>query len=350
MRRTRVLIVEDSPVVREHLRRIISADSRLEVAGIAATGEEALKLLDQLSPDVISMDIQLPGISGLETTRLTMAHRPTPIVVVSGMGSGEMNLTMQALKAGALSVVKKPVAASHGDYEALAGQLCTQLSIMSEVKVVKQRRMGAGLAAGDRRSAVYGSRRYRILGIAASTGGPNALVQVLSGLGADFSVPIALVQHMTPGFVSGFASWLASMTPLPVEIVERPTPLRPGRVYLAPEDRHLAVDGRSAWLEDGPAVGSHRPSADVLFSSMACGAGPAAIGVLLTGMGEDGAAGLRELRATGGLTIAEDESTAVVYGMPAAGVRLGAVCESLPLGEVAPRVLELVASGAEALS
>lgn len=343
MRTIRVLIVEDSPVVREHLRRIISADPRFEVAGMAATGEEALALVERVAPDVISMDIQLPGIQGFEVTRRIMSRRPTPIVVVSGIGSEEVGLTMQALKSGALAVVEKPVATTHQDYEAMASRLCTQLAIMSDVRVVRQRPIAPPLAMVE--GPIVESPRqgsYRVLGVATSTGGPSALIQLFSGLGKAFPLPIAVVQHMTPSFMDGFAAWLAKVTPLPVQIVRGRQRMTPGQVYLAPCDQHLVIQGDWASLDDGPPVGSHRPSADILFSSMARSLGPAGLGVLLTGMGEDGAAGLRQMRINGAFTIAEDESSAVVYGMPAAGVRLGGVCESLPLSEIAPRVLELL--------
>jgi two-component system, chemotaxis family, protein-glutamate methylesterase/glutaminase len=345
MRPIRVLIVEDSAVVREHLRRIISADSRLEVAGMAASGEEALAVIDGVSPDVITMDIRLPGIQGLEATRRIMSYRPTPIVVVSGVGSEEVSLTMQALKAGALSVVEKPVAATHGDYEAMAGRLCMQLAIMSEVKVVRQRPKAFATLVRDWPAS---ANLYRVLGVATSTGGPNALMELLTGLGPRFSLPVVVVQHMAPSFMEGFATWLASVTPMPIELVERRTWLAPGRVFLAPCHHHLVIDGSYAALDDSPPLGSHRPAADMMFSSLARTVGRAGIGVLLTGMGEDGAAGLCEMRAAGAYTIAEDETSAVVYGMPAAAVRIGGVSESLPLSYIARRVRELIGSQAEA--
>lgn len=344
MKRIRVLIVEDSAVVREHLRRIIGADPRLEVAGLAASGEEALELLDRVSPDVISMDIHLPGMQGLEVTRLIMTRRPTPIVVVSGINMEDLNLTMQALKAGALSVVEKPVASSHQDYDALASRLCTQLVIMSEVKVVRQRGFLPKMDPTPTRSPRAKSSGFRLLGLAASTGGPSALAQVLSGLGPGFPLPVAVVQHMTPGFVNGFADWIGSVCHLPVTVVQSRTVMKPGHVYIAPSDHHLVVHELTADLDDSPPVGSHRPSANCLFSSMAASLGPSAFGVLLTGMGDDGAAGLREIRAAGGMTLAEDESTAVVFGMPAAAAQIGAVCEALPVGSIAPRILELLES------
>ena len=347
MKPVRVLIVEDSAVVQEHLRRIISADPRLSVAGIAGSGEEALEIVDRVAPDVISMDIQLPGMEGFETTRRIMAHRPTPIVVVSGVGAEEVNLTMEAMKAGALGVVQKPVSCRHEDYDAVASRLCTQLAIMSEVKVIRRRDPGprrpmaqTGIAPPPRLALAP----FQVVVVAASTGGPNALLQLLTGLGSGFPLPVVVVQHMSPGFMEGFAEWLTGVTPFAASVVQGPTKLAPGNCYLAPSNQHVILSGGVAGLDAGPPVGNHRPSANVLFSSAARAWGSAAIGVLLTGMGDDGASGLADLKGAGAITIAEDESTAVVYGMPAAGVALGGVRELLPIQEIAPRVLDLVAS------
>ena len=237
----RVLIVEDSPVVREHLRRIIAADGRFQIVGLAATGEQAVEMVERLAPDVISMDIQLPGIQGFEATRQIMARRPTPIVIVSGIEKREVNLAMEAFKAGALSVVEKPVASGHIAYEAIAGRLCTQLAIMSEVRVIRRRDI-TYRTKQDQRSGARVSPPWRLLAIAASTGGPNALLQLLSGLTADFPLPIAIVQHIAPVFLDGFAHWLSDVTSFPVSVVSEPIPLASGTIFLAQGDAHLSVN------------------------------------------------------------------------------------------------------------
>lgn len=339
MNRIRVLIVEDSSVMREHLVRIVGADNRLEVAGAVGSGEEALEALDSLAPDVISMDVRLPGMDGLETTRRIMVRRPTPIVIVSAIEPGAMNLMMEALKAGALSVAPKPPAVSHHDHQTIAEQLCTQLVIMSDVAVVRR---VPSKAQPELRPATCERGEYHVLGIAASTGGPNALMQVLSGIGDDYPLPILVVQHMEASFIEGFGAWLGDVTGFRVAIVHGRVEMRRGTVYLGAPDRHLLTDGRYAWAGDGEPVVGQRPSASVLFSSMASSVAAQGVGVVLTGMGEDGGEGLRNLRLAGGYTLAEDRSTAVVYGMPAAAVKLGAVCETLPLSQVATRLLSLV--------
>jgi len=352
-RKIRVLVVEDSAVVRELLEYIIAADPRLEVVAAVETAEEALRILDRAAPDVISMDIRLPGMNGFEATQRIMASRPTPIVVVSAsVESEELNITMNnALRAGALAVVEKPVGITRQDYQQVAARLCTQLVIMSEVRVVKQRndrgfQLGAGTSSDRIRrvSAQPGPRPhtpFRLLGVVASTGGPGALVQLFEGLGAAFPLPILLVQHITASFLHGFVAWLDSVCPFSVVIAADGDIPAPGRVYVPPPDHHLCFDAGVLRTNVGPLVALQRPSGTVLLQSMARSLGAQAIGVILTGMGEDGAAGLLELREAGGFTIAEDETTAVVYGMPAAAVRLGAACETLPLDAIASRIAKI---------
>ncbi|PSC03920.1 chemotaxis response regulator protein-glutamate methylesterase [Alsobacter soli] len=340
------MIVEDSAVVRQLLAHIIARDPRLELAAAVSSAEEALQEIGRIEPDVISMDIRLPGMDGLEATRRIMSERPTPIVVIAAsVEDANLRISMNALRAGALTVVEKPVGLTSAGYESIAQDICTQLYIMSQVPVIR-RRLSLERPAPARPAAnaedLPSAARPGIVGLAASTGGPPAFAKLLGGLPRTFPLPILLVQHMGAPFMPGFAAWLDGVTPLAVAIGRAGEAPAAGRVYVAPGDRHLTLgpDGLLR-LGDDPPVGGQRPSATALFHSLAENAGSRAVGVLLTGMGEDGARGLAELRQAGGFTITEDESTAVVYGMPAAAVRLGGSRISLPLDLIAPRLLRL---------
>lgn len=359
-RRIRVLVVEDSPVIQQLLSHIISADPRLEVAGIASSGEQALRMIERTAPDVVSLDIRLPGIDGFEVTSRIMRQTPLPIVVVAS-DVRDLDIPMRALQAGALAVVEKPGSMARADYQTVAHHLCTQLVIMSQVKVIRHRitaraaRPASGMPAGvspeapsqDSRlpaEAVAADgrlRRFRAVGLVASTGGPAALAKILRDLPADFPLPVFVVQHMGAPFMAGFASWLGTVSALPVRLGEAGLTPRPGTVYVAPGDRHLLVDGATLRLTADPMVCGQRPSGEVLFQSMARAYGASGIGVLLTGMGEDGARGLVDMRTAGAYTVAEHASTAVIHSMPGTAVRLGGAVEELPLDRVAGRLLQL---------
>jgi len=348
MSKVRVLVVEDSAVVRELLTHLINSDPRLEVAAAVSSAEEALRILPRLRPDVISMDIRLPGMNGLEATQRVMADHPTPIVVVAAsVHSEDLNIAMNALKAGALAVVEKPVGLTHDDYEAHAHRICTQLYIMSELPVIRQRGVQVSTTARPVAREVMvqrkgaGAEPYRLVGVAASTGGPNALVQLLQALGSEFPLPLAIVQHISPGFHGGFVQWLNGISPQSVQVAQHGAVPAAGVAYVAPPDRHLEVRGERFHLSDEPPIKLQRPAGTRLFQTMADSLGQQAIGVVLTGMGDDGAEGLVAMRAAGGYTIAEDATTTVVNGMPAAAVARGAILESLPLSEIAPRLLAL---------
>ena len=362
-RRIRVLVVEDSPVVQQLLAHVIGEDPRLELAGIAASGEQALRMVESLKPDVVSLDIRLPGIDGFAVTTRLMREHPVPIVVVAS-DLRDLDIPMRALQAGALAVVEKPGSMARADYQTVARHLCTQLIIMSQVKVIRQRgRPRNGTCdddnGGNGKAAAAppplppplppsgaAKRRFRALGITASTGGPAALVRLLRGLPTDFPLPVFVVQHIGAPFVAGFASWLGSVTPLPVALASD-APHRPGHVYVAPGELHLTAAPGGMRLVPGDPVCGQRPSGDVLFSSLATAFGPGAIGVLLTGMGEDGARGLLDMHRAGAYTIAEHASTTVIHSMPGTAVRLGGVTEELPIDKVAARLLELVSTGVE---
>ncbi len=348
----KVLIVEDSPVVQRLLEHTIARDPRLKVVGKAANAEQAVTLIAQRTPDVVTMDIRLPGINGFELTRRIMSENPLPIVVVAeNVDDASLNISMNALRAGALSVVEKPGSTERQRYEALAAHLCTQLVIMSQVKVVRQRfaprKDGtAGPPPQTPPPAPPQARRggYDILALVASTGGPNALVRVLNDLPRGLGLPIVVVQHIGDRFAAGFASWLDSVCPQPVTLAEDGQVPQTDRVYVAPGGFHLTFAGRRFRTTMDAPVCQQRPSGDVLLRSMAASHGRSAIAVLMTGMGEDGARGLLELKRAGAYTIAEDQSTAVIYGMPQAAVRLGAAVDQLPLGAIAARIAWLAAS------
>lgn len=343
MSKIRVLIVEDSLVVRELLKHIIGSDDRFEVVAAVDSAEEGLARLESLAPDVISLDIRLPGMNGLDATLQIMQRRPTPIVVVAAnVDDDELNIAMNALRAGALSVVEKPVGVTNAAFESMARHLCTQLAIMSQVRVVRQG-IDRGLRFGtaDLPPPPPRGAGYAVLGLVASTGGPQALTQVLTGLGPDFPLPMLLVQHITASFLDGFVSWLSGVTPFQVRVAQGGEAPERGVIFVPPADRHLKLAGGKLVLTDAPPVQSQRPSGTVLLASMAEDAGRSGLGVILTGMGSDGAEGLAAMRQAGAYTIAQDESTCVVYGMPAAAVKLKAASEVLPLPRIADRLRDL---------
>lgn len=334
----RVMIVEDSAVVRRLLTHIINSDPRLTVAAAVTSGEEGIAALSSVQPDVISMDIRLPGIDGLETTRRVMADRPTPIVVIAASAGHDIDISMAALSAGALAVVEKPVGVSHTDYSGVAERICTQLRIMSQVAVVRHR-----LRTAPRERAAPArplSARPRLIVCGASTGGPQALLTLLGGLPAGLPAPMLLVQHMGASFMPGFVRWLDGVVPQPVGPAQDGEIPESGAIFVAPGDRHLRLDrqGRMRITADAPVRGQ-RPAVTTLFESAAEHFGAAAAGIVLTGMGEDGAPGVRALLETGAPVLAEDETSAIVYGMPAAAVREGAT--PMPLNQLAAGLLAL---------
>ncbi len=349
MKKITVMIVEDSRVISEFLQHIINRDSRLQVIAAVRSGEDALEFLQTQKPDIISLDIRLPGMNGLELTQRIMSEYPTPIVVVSSdVEDEELQISMNALRAGALAVVQKPVGMAHSDYEQLASGLCTKLVIMSQVRVIRQRyRLTTPFPSMPRpqltrQEPPENAAPPKILGLVASTGGPSAIARVLNDLAPDFTAPILLVQHITPGFVRGFVSWLNDVLPrLSVVEATHGMLIEASTVYVAPADCHLLYgsSGRIQ-LSDAPPISAQKPSGTLLFRSLAP-LGSAASGVLLTGMGEDGALGLQEMWAAGAYTIAEDESTAIVFGMPAAAIKLGAASSVLPLPEIGTRLSSL---------
>lgn len=324
----KVLIAEDSPVVREFLVYILGSDPDIRVVGTANDGEEALEAVKRYRPDVITMDIHMPKMDGLEATRRIMETYPTPIVVVSGSTDPhDVAMTFRAMEAGALAVLRRPAGIGHLDHEATAKELLQTVKLMSEVKVVrrwpKTRREPVLPPAAQ---ALPGKpARVKVIAIGASTGGPPVLQTILAMLPRDLPVPVLIVQHMASGFTQGFVEWLARSSGLPVHVAMHGEYLVPGHVYVAPDEFQMKVahGGTIVLTRDEPENGL-RPSVSYLFRSLAAVYGGDAVAGLLTGMGRDGAEELRLLKEKGATTFAQDKDSSVVHGMPGEAIRLDA--------------------------
>lgn len=340
----RVLIAEDSITVRELLRELMRGSGDMTVVGEVGDGVEAVAMTKALRPDVVVMDIAMPKMDGFEATRQIMIEAPTPIVVVSASYDvRDVQVSMHAIRAGALTAIPKPCGPLSPQFEEDGRQFIETIRLMSQVKVVRR---WADSAGGPRPAVVAPpSVRPKVVAIAASTGGPGAVHQVIADLPADFPVPILLVQHISPGFVHGLAAWLNTAGPLRVQVASDQEQLRPATVYVAPDGRHLGVARRSQIaLADTPAINRFRPSANHLFSSVADEFGKSAVAVMLTGMGDDGCAGLAAIRREGGRIVVQDEKTSVVFGMPGAAVQAGLADWTLPIQEIAVTLRSLVMS------
>jgi two-component system chemotaxis response regulator CheB len=341
----RILVAEDSPTIRALLVAILESDPELRVVGQATNGREAVGMALDLRPDLITMDVHMPVMDGLEATKEIMVQVPTPILVVSSTSSqSQIELSLSAQRAGALMVVPTPRNPLAPDYAQHRDRLVAMVKAMARVKVV--RRWSTPHASPPPAPARLGSGSPRLVAIGASTGGPAALLEILSALPPNFPVPVVVVQHIAEGFVTGLAQWLTANCSVHVKIAEHDERLLPRTVYLAPDDRHLGVSsGLRALLSGAPAIGGFRPSATFLFQSAAAICGKSLLSVILTGMGRDGVAGLHAARHAGGRVIAQDEATSAVYGMPREAIAEGVVDLVLPLQEIAPRIVLELDSG-----
>lgn len=341
-KRIRVLIADDSLVAREMLCEILSSDQGIEVVGQARDGSEAVEMCSALRPDLVTMDIHMPRLDGLAATEQIMAFTPTPILVVSSSVHGDgIGRAFDALSAGALEVVKKPEPREWSELERIARGIIRSVRVLSGVRVVTHVRGRRERPAIDRHGST-GTGRRSIVAIGASTGGPSALLEVLSRLPSDLSVPVVVAQHIADGFVPGLAEWLSAASRLDVIAASDRCELEPGSVFLAPTNADMCVDGDRARLRKPEERQFYVPSIDSLFASVAASHGSSAVGVILTGMGSDGAVGLARMREAGALTIAQDERSSTVFGMPKAASDLGAVERMLPVERIADAISEAV--------
>jgi two-component system chemotaxis response regulator CheB len=351
-RKVRVLVVDDSQVTRDYLAHILEADDTLEVIGFATNGKEAIAKNVELRPDVITMDIHMPVMNGVDATRRIMQEQPIPIVVVSvDFDPSEMTGAFAAMEAGAVNTIRKPRNPNHPEASKDHAALRDTVRSMSEVRVVKRRprrETSSKLSAGPLSTDVANTfstrstasrtpaslsqvskkqprRPTRLAAIGASTGGPPVLERILRQLPLDLGFPVVVVQHIAAGFLPGMVRWLNHQLPQPVRIARNSQLLEPGSVYFAPEDTHLSLSpfGRTRLHPGSPMEHKNRPSVSWLFRSVAEVVGPAAVGVLLTGMGEDGALELGDIRRRGGLAIAQTKESSAVWGMPGKAVELG---------------------------
>jgi two-component system chemotaxis response regulator CheB len=348
--RIRVLIVDDSALVQEILRSILGLDSELEVVGFAGNGEKALEQTRELRPDIIVMDIDMPGMNGLAATEKIMAYCPTPILILTSMDRAEV--AFEAMSKGAVEVVEKPELDDEKCRE-----LASRIKLIAGVNVVTHiggrrsgtEQFGSGYpepsAPGERRRAR--AHRGKVIGIGSSTGGPQVLERILSGLPRGLPASILVVQHIGDGFVPVLTKWLDGSAQIRVKEAEDSELLAPGIAYVAPSNVHLELAHDRIALTDGPPLGGHRPSVDVLLSSVATHYGKRGVAVILSGMGRDGAQGARAIRDAGGYTMAQTEDTCVVFGMPKAAIELDGVDRVLNPEEIALEIAHQAQEGDE---
>jgi len=356
MPKIRVLVVEDSLTVREHLLEVLRSDPDLEVVGEASNGQLGVELCKKLRPDVMTLDMHLPVMDGVTATEHIMGHFPTPILIVSASTNrGDLFKTYDALAAGAVDVLEKDSGREpEGVWEA---RFLSAVKLVSRIRVITHPRVRLGMAkrrsdppeaptsqtpappANGRPTSVQTNvvGNHRVVALGASTGGPGALVQVISGIPRDLALTILVVLHIDDPFATAFAEWLSTQTHHRVRYARGGEPLMDStsRVLMAPPNKHLIAHNGQLLLTSGPERHSCRPSVDELFDSLALGCGPHTVACLLTGMGKDGASGLLALRKAGAHTIAQDEATSVVWGMPHEAVMLGAAERVLPVSEIA---------------
>jgi two-component system, chemotaxis family, protein-glutamate methylesterase/glutaminase len=343
----RVLVVDDSAFMRRVLQGIITSDPQLEVCGEAKDGRDAVTQAETLKPDVVSMDINMPVMDGIQATEIIMSQNPRPILIVSSESRDGAAVTLKALQLGAIDFVPKPSNGIDLDMTSVRDELCRKLKMAAKVRVVRTATRSKPAETNGKHPAPVATKqssaaslprpggKFPIVVVASSTGGPATWMKLAPYFGADFPAAVLVVQHMPGNFTGQFSQQLAEVAQIKVKEAESGEIITPGQIYVCPGSHHMRVlpNGRIA-LDDGPRINGYRPCADVAFESAAEFAGPLTIGVILTGMGNDGAKGVQAIKAAGGHTIAQDESTAVIFGMPQEAIKTGAVDQVLAIESI----------------
>jgi two-component system chemotaxis response regulator CheB len=341
--------VDDSAVLRQTTKLILESDPSLQVIGEASNGADAVTMAGRMHPDVITMDVRMPKMDGMQAIEQIMAENPTPIIVVTSTDlDREMGLSSQVTKLGAVSILQRPTGVAVPEFKPFTAKLIEQVKLMSAVKVVHRVKMTRPVPAETvirmPTPLIKSTAKTEIVAIGSSTGGPAALYKILAAIPADFPVPIVIVQHISFGFVQGLAEWLNGACPLKVKVAQGGEKIQTGMVYLAPDGNHMQVDRlHRIALNSAEPIGGHRPSVTALFQSITVSYGPAAIAAILTGMGADGAVGMQALGRAGAITIAQDEASCIVFGMPKEAIALGGVQHIVPLDRIAQTLETLMA-------
>jgi len=344
----KVLVVDDSKVARMLMTHVLTADPKIQVVGSLSDGQEAYDFVQSRKPDVVVMDIHMPNLDGFEATRRIMETQPVPIIICTATANpSEIVGTFRLMEVGAVACVEKPVSPASPNFEAVVANLLQTIKLMSEVKVVRRwprSRLGGNAPKPPAPPEWQPpSSGIRLIAIGASTGGPPVLQTILASLPKDFPVPVLIVQHIARGFLSGLVDWLNQTTGWQVHIAAHGMTPLPGHAYLAPDDYHMGMTtGHRILLSHEGPIGNLRPSVAYLFRTLAEAYGPHALGVLLTGMGRDGAEELKLMKDAGAETIAQDRESSVVHGMPGEAIAVGAATLVLPADKIADTLITLV--------
>ena len=343
----KLLIVEDSKVVSEYLQYIFSQDKQIEVIGTVTTGKQAIDFVKANKPDVITMDVDMPEMDGLEATRQIMSTTPVPILVVTASRNArEVNTSIEALAAGALAVVEKPVGINHPKAEELSRKLVNLVKIMSEVSVVTRKRRVSVVSQPTVKAKTPPDQinigKPSIVAIGVSSGGPQTLQVVLSKISHNFPAPILVVQHIAPGFISGLVSWLQKIVNIPVSVAQPDETIVPGHIYFAPDNLQMGVTPSGKILLEKPdKEGGFCPSIAHLYKRVTDSFGSKALGIILTGMGSDGAEELKQMHDKGAITIAQSKESSLIFGIPGVAIQIGAATHVLSDEEICMLLYEI---------